>query len=53
MKDLALVSGLRVVNSGFKPNAVEEPMVKDKFFPDVKQVSYQAINQASVQQQIH
>lgn len=36
LKGVAL-SGLRVVNPSFEPNAIEEQNFKDKFFPDVKQ----------------
>lgn len=45
VKDAALISGLSVVNLDLKLNAFEGPIFKDRFFSNVKQVSYQEINQ--------
>lgn len=41
MRSSGTKRGLGVVNLGFKRNAVEEPMFNDRFFPNIKQVSYQ------------
>lgn len=45
LKDVAVMSRLRTVNPGSKPNAIKEPIVKDRIFSRVKQVNYQEINQ--------
>lgn len=36
LKNVATISGLKVVSSSFIPNAIEETMFRERFFPGIK-----------------
>lgn len=44
LKDVTLISVLRVANPSFKHNGIDELTSEDRFFLEVKQLSYQEIN---------
>lgn len=46
MKDVALISGIKVFKTNFKPTEASHLMFKDRYFPEIKKVTYQEINQA-------
>lgn len=46
LKDVSLISSLRVVNPGLKPKKNRGLTFGDRFFSTIKQVSYHKINQA-------
>lgn len=45
LKDV-LISEFRVVTLGFQPKVINKPMFKDRFLPDITQVTYEEINQS-------
>lgn len=46
LKDVALISGTKVVNTDFKAIEAKQPMFTDRFFCGTKIISYHEINQS-------
>lgn len=46
LKDVTLISGLKVAKTNFRPTKASHPTCRDRYFLRIKKVTYQDINQA-------